>query len=418
MRLAFAAIALAFGSPAYGQAVGAEAYLYGQIPIPPQAIAENYIEQVILPGLPPELGPLWLEAKEPGQSLDAAIDTYFSSRRSAPTPELRQAYLQTLLLLNQLRNAIGIREQRAMTPDSYSARAGEAGFIPAEARTDYLAHAATYLAGGDNPQQAALKAAVTWLHDRERQRGAMVQECYFENPQTAMHGFCVNTMMGIDQVYRDVTMAEMFPLNEDVVRQLLTVRFGTVTEEMYRGRGSVIDAISFMLLEPCARGASSNSCWPNGDFRRHRDAAILSALERQEEYRAALLQRQSQIAEAARARVDAERVTVLNGPLTGFLRTIAAGMVVMYVLETGARERRAAANAADPRWIGHEQDEWCYLVYVTYMDGFLQTNTSCMAYDGWIRTMSGADGSLFGSLGAAFNRDPCFEMQGWCPRKE
>ena len=89
MRLAFVAIALAFGSPAYGQAVGAEAYLYGQIPIPPQAIAENYIEQVILPGLPPELGPLWLEAKEPGQSLDAAIDTYFSSRQSAPAPELR-----------------------------------------------------------------------------------------------------------------------------------------------------------------------------------------------------------------------------------------------------------------------------------------------------------------------------------------
>ena len=179
--------------------------------------------------------------------------------------------------------------------------------------------------------------------------------------------------------------------------------------------GSVIDAISFMLLEPCATGAPTNSCWPNGDFRRHRDTAILTALERQEEYRDALQQRQSQIAETDR--VNAERASAENGPLAGFVRTLAAGMVVMYVIGSAALERRASANAADPKWVGHENDEWCSREYVTYSDGFLQTNTHCMAYDGWVRSMSGADGSLFGALAAAFNSDPCFDVLGWCTAK-
>lgn len=403
----FAAIALALASPAYGQVLGVEAYLYGEIPVPPHAIADNYIERVILPGLPPELGPLWLEAKDAEQSMDGAIDAYFSSRPRAPAPDLRQTYLQTLLLLKQLRNAVSIREQLSLTPDSYSARAGEAGFLPAEARMDYLANAATYVAGGDNPQQAALKAAVTWLHDRDRRRGARVQECYFENPQTESHWYCVNMMMGMDQVFRDVRMAEMFPLDEQGIRELLAVRFGNVTEEMYRSRGSVIDAISLMLLTPCPKGASSRSCWPNGDFRRHRETAILNALEHREEYRAASLQRESQIAQA-------NRITVENGHLSGFLSIVAAGMVALIVIERTARSERASANTADSKWTGHENDEWCYTESAWYSSGRLQINTYCLAYDGRVRGITGQDGSLLDAVGALLNGDHCSEVNGWC----
>ena len=403
----FAAAAAALASPASGQALGVEVYLYGDFPIPPEVIADNYIERVILPALPPELGPLWLEAKDAERSMDGAIDTYFSSRTDAPAPELRQTYLQTLMLLNQLRDAIGIREQLALTPDSYSARAGQPGFLPVEGLDAYLTHTATYLSGGDHPQEAALKAAVTWIHDRDRRVGSVVRECFFENPQTRWHGYCVIAMLSIDEVFRDVTMAELYPFDAQAMSELTRAHFGPVIPPVIQSRISVLDAITLLLLPACERGTSSQSCWPNGDFRRHRERSILTALERRDEYRAALQQRQSDVAQA-------NRPTVENSPLSGFLSIVAAGMTAMILIESGRRSNRGVANAADPRWAGHENDEWCYIENVWYSSGRLQTNTYCQAYDGWIRGITGSDGSLVGAVRAMLNQDPCSGVKGWC----
>ena len=143
------------------------------------------------------------------------------------------------------------------------------------------------------------------------------------------------------------------------------------------------------------------------NYRVHRESAILSALEHREEYRAALLHRKSQIAQA-------DRETAQNGTLSGFLGVLATGAAVLMMVADMNTASRASANAANPNWIGHENDELCYVEIRTYLSGRTQTHTYCYAYNGSVRGISGLDGSVADAIGAMINRDHCTEVNGWC----
>ena len=100
----FTAIVMSPNSPALGQYLGPEAYLYGEVPIPAHVIADVYIEQKLLRWMQPELGRLWLLSKDSLQPVDVVIDADFSTRTANSSAlEMRQTYLRALLLLKQLR---------------------------------------------------------------------------------------------------------------------------------------------------------------------------------------------------------------------------------------------------------------------------------------------------------------------------
>ncbi|MEE8162828.1 MAG: hypothetical protein V3T92_02250, partial [Anaerolineae bacterium] len=76
-------------------------------------------------------------------------------------------------------------------------------------------------------------------------------------------------------------------------------------------------------------------------------------------------------------------VSAEKHPLTQFFVALAAGMVATAIIAGAVGEKRksarAAANAADPKWIGHENDEWCWTEY-NYETRWY--DTWCVAYDG------------------------------------
>lgn len=421
----FTAIVMSPTSPAFGQYLGPEAYLYRQVPIPAHVIADVYIEQKILRWMQPELGHLWLLSKDSLQPVDVVIDAEFSTRpTNSAALEMRQTYLRVLLLLKQLRNAIVIYEQIYITPDSYAAWLAKKGILSAEEQTRFLAVAATYVAAGDKPQAAALKAHINMMHEAARGK-RHISECYFENPQSRDHQMCVRTLFEMDRMFRDDWFRERFSLDEQAIRLLTDSFSGSEGGHWMWETVNVIDVIGLMLRSECPSTpyadvyayleanppttdqerkdavaaykkvrTDGRSCRFNLAFRLSRPFVIENALDGREDYRDATRQRQSQIEQDARLRAA-------NHPLSGFFNTLAAGAAGIIIITKMNQLKRAEANAANPMWKGHENDEWCSVHFDYDGRGYGQEHTYCESYNGMTRSPSG----LFAH---------CKRLNGWC----
>lgn len=422
----FTAIAFAPVSSVYGQWLGPEAYLYGEVPVPAHIIADVYIEQKVLPYMLPELIPLWLVAKDSPEPVDKVINAYFlANPTSSPALELRDTYTRDLLLLKQLRNAIVIYEQIYITPDLYAAALVKNNILSAEEQTKFLAVAGRYVAEGDKPQAAALKAETIRMHEPMRQQGIFFFACYFENPQTTDHESCVREILESDRIFRDDWFRERFPLDEQT-RSLLTDSFGDLEGRKWVWETvNVIDIIGLMLRENCpntpyadvyesmrALGpatekdmrdaaavfnklkAARNTCLFELVYRLNRPYVIRTALDGREDYQDATVQRQSQIEQDARLRAA-------NHPLSGLFRNLAAGAAGIIVIAKMNQIKRAEANAANPEWKGHENDLWCGIHFDYDGRGYGREHTYCESFNG-----------LTESADSVFNH--CHRVNGWC----
>ena len=393
----FTAIALTPVSPAYAQVVGVEVYHYGDIPIPAHVLADVFIEKKVLPNLLLDMSPLWLATKDASQSLDESLDAYFSSsRRDAPEPDLRQNYLRHMLLLLQLRSAIVIYEQISITPDAYSAFLLERGDISVEERTNYLAKAASYVAAGDQPQKAALKAEINIRHEAARKGGWSFFECYFENPRNFNGFMCTMEIHKIDSFFRHNRFKEMFPIDEQTINAL-KAQFGDRGPPFPSSWKTVnpIDIIGLMLAD-CdfgRRGPKLERCKQNLNYFSHRISTIEGALARGDDFRQAAQQRLAQIEQDTRVRAE-------NHPLSGFFNNLAAMAAGIIVVTKIGQLKRAEANAANPMWKGHENDLWCAIHFDYDGNGNGREHTYCESYNG-----------MFHGPGI-FNR--CYRVNGWC----
>lgn len=377
---------LALASSSYAQALGAEAYFYGDMPVPAHVIADDFIERNVVPKLNlQQLGGLWLAAKTTPQPVDKTVDEYFKTR-GKPSEDQRQTYISHLMLLKQLRNAIIAYEQLPLTPEAYAAHFGERGFPPASEKSNYLAKAAAFAKQGDRPQKATLKAAVSLLHERDRRSGVpVVSECHFENPNTRTQAFCTLEIAQIDGMLRDVIFAEKYPLDAQAVK--LLAQYTQSSEATIRSRSSIIDTIQIML-----RGTVSPQA---EDFRLHRNAAIRNALKQSDEYRAALQKRQSQLPPVQRPRAKQQ------DPVAEFVAGMLVVAAAVGVYAEGERAERARIIAQNPDWKGHENDERCVVMQETWTRGFQVSTeyvTYCMSYTGHLRI--------------AWDR--CMGVQGFC----